>query len=694
RFHTAGQTEQATATVSSRPGTLRAKAWQHVAVVVRRGRNETLLFVNGHLVARGSMGAAQFDDPTSDLHIGSSVGSQPFPGDLADLRLYRRPLDEAEIQGLLIPGKELVKEPLDRAQDLTLLLGDRQFANTLKQPAFLAVRLEAGPLQVSSKYAGVRDLERIVLTPLAADQEPAKNFLKFEKRLPRVGVHLGLRRDCGSTFGPVGPPQTVTSDKLGKYIFEGTISNFPSPNVEKDNVNYLAGVREIAVRSEYTDGRDMPRLVIRSVEFEGPYYDMWPPQSHKSIFVDFERKSDTSAYARKIVHDFATRAYRRPISAAEETSLMSVYQKASTTGRSFEDSIKDTLLVVLTSPQFLFLVESSASPAPEPLDSYELASKLSYFLWNGPPDRKTLQLAASGLLPKQLDAEVARMIDDPKFSRFVNEFAAQWLSLDKFQVLEADKKRYPKLTRDTRAQLKQEPVEFLQYLIRNNLPVKNVISSDVMVANEVVASYYDLADKTETGFQFIAFPHGRRELGGILTQSAIMAGLSDGRESNPVKRGAWVARKIIAEPPADPPPNVPALKADEKGLTLRQRLEQHRSQPACMQCHSKIDPWGVAFEEYDAGGRRKQQSVDARSTLPDKTEISGADDLKRYLSEDRIDQVAFSVLKHLTTYATGRTLTYNELNYLKQDGLKLKAGGYRMKDMVRYVVSSKMFLEK
>jgi hypothetical protein len=161
-----------------------------------------------------------------------------------------------------------------------------------------------------------------------------------------------------------------------------------------------------------------------------------------------------------------------------------------------------------------------------------------------------------------------------------------------------------------------------------------------------------------------------------------------------VKRGAWLARKIIAEPPADPPPNVPALKEDTLGLTLRQRLEQHRSQTGCVQCHTKIDPWGVPLEEFDAGGRLKQQTVDAKSTLPDKTEVSGANDLKRYLGEDRIDQVAFSFLKHLATYATGRTLSYNELMYLKQDELKLKAQGYRMQDMIRYVANSKMFLEK
>jgi hypothetical protein len=293
-----------------------------------------------------------------------------------------------------------------------------------------------------------------------------------------------------------------------------------------------------------------------------------------------------------------------------------------------------------------------------------------------------------------LDAEVARMIGDPRFSRFVSEFTSQWLNLDKFQVVEVDRKKFPKLTINARTHLKLEPIEFLRYLVLHNLPVRNLIQSDFVVANEAVASYYDLGDKTESGFGFVAIPHTRPDLGGLLTQAALLAGLSDGRESNPVKRGAWMARKIIAEPPADPPPNVPALKEETKNLTLRQRLEQHRNQTACSQCHAKIDPWGVPFEEFDAGGRLKQQAVDAKSTLPDKTEVSGVNDLRRYLAEDRIDQVAFSFLKHLMTYGIGRSLTYNELNYLKQDGLKLKAGGYRMQDMVRYVAGSKLFLEK
>lgn len=696
RINTAGPDSQSTGAAQSSPETIRVNTWQHVAAVVRRGSREIRLYVNGHPVARGEIGRVDLDSPQSKLYVGSYANGGVFPGELDEVRLYHRALTEPEIQALVQPGRQFVTTPpAEKLKDVRLSLGERQFSGTLQQPAFLAVRLAAGPLRVRAEHRGVTGLDRVVLTPLPAVSEVTTKFATFEKRMPRVGVYVGLRRDCGSTLAPVGAPQTVAGTRLNRYLFEGAIRNFPSPDVEKDNVNYLAGVREIGVRSEFTDGRDMPRLRIRSVEFEGPFYESWPPAPHKNIFGEYANKQDPPAYARHIIRQFATRAFRRPVTPQEEAQLVGVYQKSAATGRTFSGSVKDALLVVLTAPQFLFLIENSATPSAEPLDNYELASKLSYFLWNGPPDPRTLELAQAGTLSKQLDGEVNRMIDDPRFSRFTQEFASQWLSLDKFQVLEPDRKRYPKLTRYVRPYLKQEPVEFVRYLIRNNLPVRDLIQSDFILANEAVAAYYDLAEKTENGFAFVPIAHHRRDLGGLLTEAAILAGLSDGRESNPVKRGAWLARKIVAEPPDDPPPNVPALKDDDSlQLTLRQRIERHRNQPGCQQCHARIDPWGVALEEFDAGGRLKPQPVDARSLLPDKTEVSGAIELKRHLAEDRIDQVAFSVLKHLTIYATGRSLTYNELNYLKQDGLKLKDSGYRMKDMVRYVVNSKMFLEK
>jgi hypothetical protein len=355
--------------------------------------------------------------------------------------------------------------------------------------------------------------------------------------------------------------------------------------------------------------------------------------------------------------------------------------------------VKDALTVVLTSPQFLFLIEDSHTAQPEPVDDFELASKLSYFLWNGPPDDETLRLAETGKLRDELDTEIDRLLEDERSSRFTAEFVSQWLGLDKFAVLEPDRDRFPKLNQATRSQLAQEPIAFLQHLVRHNLPVRGLIDSDFIVANEVVAGYYDLGHLAESGFGFVAIPHRRPELGGLLSQAAIMAGLSDGRESNPIKRGAWLARRIVAEPPDDPPPNVPTLKED-RDLPLRERLEQHRNQPGCVQCHTKIDPWGIPLEQFDADGRLKPHAVDARSTLPDQTEVAGFDDLKCYLADDRIDQVAFSVLKHLTTYAIGRSLTYNETETLRQDGLKLGDDGYRMRDMIRYVVRSPMFLEK
>ncbi len=209
RFETAGRDPQANASVSSPPGAIHANTWQHVAAVVRRGRNETRLYVNGYLVARASTGAAQFDDTKADLQLGRIPGAAAFQGELADVRLYNRPLDESEIQALVQPGKQFVKPNSERKPAVTLTLGGRQFSGTLVQPAFLAVRLDAGTLPLSVQSTGAKEMDRVVFTLLPAGNDVGKRFLAFEKRLPRLGVHLGLRRDCGSSLVPVGAPQDV-----------------------------------------------------------------------------------------------------------------------------------------------------------------------------------------------------------------------------------------------------------------------------------------------------------------------------------------------------------------------------------------------------------------------------------------------------------------------------------------------------
>lgn len=601
--------------------------------------------------------------------------------------------------------------PGDSQGLLSLTLGERHFRGKLLEaqpdPAlppeaprltpFLLVRLPAGELNLAAKYGDNARLRRILFTRLPDDSDLALRFVRFEQRAPSLGVSLGLRRDCGSTLTPVAAPIPVPNSDFQPFAFTGAGRDYPSPEVELDNVNYLAGIREIGVRCEATDARDVPRLLIRSIEFEGPFHEVWPPAPHRRIFLDSPHASDPPAYAAEIIRNFAARAFRRPATEAEVAPLLAVWQQSFSANGNFRQSMKDALLVVLTSPQFLFLIENSATPDPEDLDPYELASKLSYFLWNAPPDQRLLDLAARNSLHSSLHEEVDRLILDPRFGQFVDEFAAQWLSLDKCDVVAVDPKLYPHLTRETKAQLREEPVHFLRYLIEQNLPLHNLIRSDFIVANEIVAGYYNLADRSESGFRFLPVKHDNPHLGGLLTQSAILAGLSDGRESNPVKRGAWFARKIIADPPDDPPPNVPQLPKDDPAhLTLRQKLEQHRNQSGCAKCHSGIDPWGIPFEAFDASGRLKNNDTgtDPRSTLPDGTEVADLNALKDYLVGDQIRQVAFSFLKHTACYATGRSLTYNEIEFLRERSLKMQAEDYRMKNMLSFIIQSDLFLKK
>ena len=697
RIETVNPANKSNGTVASRPGVIRVNKWQHVAAVVRRGENQTRLYVNGYRVATGTVAATVLDNPAVDLHIGRIEGSKLFKGQIDDVRFYRRALESAELQALIEPGREFASPPsMEGPKRLELKVGEREFASQWKEKdtAFLALRLSQGEHEVRLNGGGKIDsLDRIVVTRLDPEHPVAKEFAAFERRSPTLGVYMGLRRDCGHTCRLVQDPVQVSSTEFQQYVLEGAINNYPRPFVEKGNDNYLAGVREITVRNEYTDGRDMPRLWLGSVEFEGPLYDAWPPESHRQIFIPSVNQDNRRVYAEEIIRAFAGRAFRRPVTASELQRLLQVWQTFYDADSDFPNSIKETLVVVLTSPPFLFIVEQSAGPQSEELEPLELASKLSYFLWNGPPDERLVHLAHSRELTANLDAEVERMIQHPRFREFADRFVEQWLSIDKFDVVETNRKRHPQLTMAVKRQLRQEPARFVEYLIKQNLPAENLIRSPFVVVNETVASYYGLGDRTESGFEFVPVVHDQPHLGGLLSQAAILAGLSDGSEANPVKRGAWFARKIIAEPPADPPPNVPELK-DDRGLSLRERLQQHRNVKACAKCHEGIDPWGLAFEQYGAGGLFLNDQIDAASRLPDGHEVKNLQDLRDYLAQDRMDSIAYSVLRNLAIYAIGRSLTYNDDRLLRQHSLELKSGGYRMQDMIRLVVTSDLFLKK
>ena len=593
-------------------------------------------------------------------------------------------------------------QPATDSQELAVSItaagSTRQVTARWMQPDFAVVRLPAGEVTIEPHSAGPDAIEQIQLIRLEDDHPLARRLTDMEQRRPWLGVHLGLRRDCGSTLAPVGPPQRVDSSELRDYVFAGAIANFPDPQVEAGNPNYLAGLREIAVRSEYTSERDMPRLLVKSVEFEGPLHEQWPPEPYARIVnVPGADAAEPKERAAAILAAFAERAWRRPITVEERDGLLAIWQQSHAATGSPRQALRDGLVAVLVAPQFLFLIEESSTPEPEPLGGYELASKLSFFLWNAPPDAELLSQAAAGSLQAGLAAQTDRLIDDPRFEAFAEVFASEWLRLDRFDVLEIDAERFPRLRRHVRPHLREEPARLLAHLMRRNASPRELIVSDTLVVNEAVADYYGLDTPVESGFAFVPVSHVREDLGGLLTLPAVLAGLSDGREPNPVKRGAWLARKIIARPPADPPPNVPKLE-DLTQLSLRERLEQHRSARGCTGCHEGIDPWGLPFEGYAADGlavaAAAEDNIDASSRLPDGTQVENFAAFRVYLLTEQVDRVAASFAWHLATYATGRRPSPREEQWLEQMAAEINQQGGGLRDILQRIVASEMFLTK
>jgi mono/diheme cytochrome c family protein len=588
-------------------------------------------------------------------------------------------------------------QPAADTRELSLRIGERQVTSRWSQPACVVVRLPQETVTIHAAYAGPEPIDAMTLVPLAASHELAERLVKMEQRRPWLGVHLGLRRDCGSTLAAVGMPQRVESGEVRDYVFEGAIANFPNPRVEADNPNYLAGFREIAVRSEYTSERDMPRLLVESVEFEGPLHEQWPPASQLSLMQGADADTrNTEGWARSVLRSFATRAFRRPATESEIGGLVNIWRRGVEAGDDPTRALRDAFVATLISPQFLFLVEASETPAAEPLAPEELASKLSFFLWNAPPDSLLLAEAAAGTLPARLAAETDRLLDDRRFHACAETFAAEWLRLDHFDVVEVDQSRFPHLSTHVRPHLRRQPAELIAHLIRSNAAVETLVRSEIVMVNEVVADYLRLEESVESGFAFLPVRHGREDLGGVITQPAVLAGLSNGREANPVKRGAWLARTLIAEPPADPPPNVPVLE-DLTQLSLREKLQRHRAAKGCRGCHESIDPWGLPFEGYGADGRailEEAAAIESHARLPDGTEVADFATLRDYLVEERLDRVALSFAWHLATYASGRRPTPQEERWLTEMASDVCASRGGLRDILHAIVGSEMFLTK
>ena len=361
------------------------------------------------------------------------------------------------------------------------------------------------------------------------------------------------------------------------------------------------------------------------------------PASHRNLLFDSPlRESDESAYVSEVVQRFMLRAFRRPSTAAEVKRMVEFYESIRPEFPSFEEAIRETLAMVLISPDFLYLVEP-AGEANRSINAWELASRLSYFLWATTPDDELLRLAESEELqkPAVLSAQVERMLKDTRSETFFKQFSNQWLNLNVIEQVAVDRDYYPKFDDSLKLDMRAETQQFFGELVKNNRNALNFLNSDFTMLNESLARHYGIADVYGREFRRVAVTEDQHR-GGLLSQAGILLANSTGADSHAVRRAVWIRDRLLNDPPAPPPPDVPSLKeADKKfqKLSIREQLEIHRQTEACGSCHKNIDPWGIALENYDALGlwrdevRRKQGKkfetlpVVARDVLPDGTEL-------------------------------------------------------------------------
>lgn len=433
---------------------------------------------------------------------------------------------------------------------------------------------------------------------------------------------------------------------------------------------------------------------IDYVEVAAPVYDEWPPTSHKRIFVESPDATDRTAYARHVLKTFMDRAWRRPVSADEVDRKLQLFETVRVHTDSFEEAIVEVLSTVLASPDFLYIVQADAESSRRGLPGHELATRLSMFLWSSIPDAQLRELAADGALdsPEVLGEQIGRMLADPRAERLSQHFVHQWLDMQLLDFLSVS--RSDKALKES---MQQEPVALFQEMVRTDASVLDFVHSDYTMADERLAAHYGLPNVTGNHFRLVALrPSNKR--GGLLTQAGLLAMNSAGEDSHPLKRGVWLLESLLNDPPPPPPPAVPEIDlADPRiaKMTLKERIEDHRNHAACMSCHAKIDPWGIAFENYDALGRWRNRiggkPVDATSTLFNRQELAGMDGLKRYLLEHRQDQFVRALVYKLTTYGLGRSLTFADRAALDEMTAEIRERGDGLATMIEVIAMSDLF---
>jgi mono/diheme cytochrome c family protein len=497
-------------------------------------------------------------------------------------------------------------------------------------------------------------------------------------RLTQEGEFVLRARAYGSSPDKESPRLALSVDGKEIKTFDVTAAAEKAPGVYEARCSLPAGNHRLSVALvNPTEGAKPRSVFLESLELIGPQDTR--PASHRRIMACTPGRPPREQ-AREILTRFASRAYRRPATGAEVERLLRLVDDAQARGEKWEAGIQLALQAVLVSPKFLFRVELDDrpdSPEPRPLDDHALACRLSYFLWASMPDDELFALAEKKALSANLEAQVRRMLRDPRAQSLVDDFALQWLQLRRLRMAAPDPKLFPTFSERLRADMLRETQLFVGAVFAEDRPILDLIDADFTFLNERLARHYGIVDTSGTragqkptrpggqpiyGDKFQRVSLAGTGRGGLLTQASVLTVTSNPTRTSPVKRGRWVLEQVLGTPPPPPPPNVPELAEGAKAVlsgSLRQRMEQHRADPSCAVCHAKMDPLGFAFENFDAvGGFRVKDGdfpIDPSGILPGGRSFRGPDELKGILKEKK-ELFGRCLTEKLLTYALGRGL--------------------------------------
>ena len=452
-----------------------------------------------------------------------------------------------------------------------------------------------------------------------------------------------------------------------------------------------------------TANNRMARLAD-GIEIVGPFNPTGVSKtaSRALIFVcDPKKPIGEPACAKQITENLARRAFRRPVTADDVARLMPFYEAGREDGGSFDQGIEQVVAAVLASPDFLYrAIRGPNGTAPNTefaLTDLELASRLSFFLWNTGPDEELLTLAAAGGLtkPGALEKQVRRMLADPKASSLVTSFAMKWLNLTTLDSVQPDPKLFPVFNEQLRHDFSKEAEDFISSILLEDRSVVDLLTSNHTFLNDRLARHYGVSGVV--GPQFREVTLTEKERAGLLGKGAVLLRTSYGDRTSPVLRGAWVLDKLLGTPPTPPPPNTAtdlSQKAGEAPKTVRARLEQHRNKASCKQCHGVIDPTGLALENFDAIGqwrtmdRQANAPIDARTVLPNGVPINGPVELRAQLVE-RPATFAETLTEKLMMYALNRQLEYFDMPQIRAVVRGAAKDNYKFSSIVLGIVNTR-----